>query len=177
MSTLFIPPSQFLKDLTLQSRAVGTNVCQLLTPIVFITFAGVMQIILNIILRDHGTPVPGSSPILIPMDVSRSLACETDGSAFNNPEIISPNGTFNITNCHDNLFNFFTEHPNITNINNTELREFINDLSILLNITLPVDKIMDQIMEEEEELKNISIFSLARPQDLLFNLPMFYIGK
>lgn len=152
--------SQFLKDLTLQSRAIGTNVCQLLTPIVFISFAGIMQVILNVILKKHATPVPGSSPILLPMDISRSLACETNESIFNNPEIKWVNGSvigmddFEITNCRDNFLNFFTEHPDID--------------PHLIDMLPPKFKIL---------MQNLSVLSLARPQDLLFDFPMFYIGK
>lgn len=127
-----------------------------------------MQIILNIILKDHGTAVPGSSPVLIPMDISRSLACETNGS--NHPEIILANGTFPITNCHDNLFNFFAEH------NITELRSRTNELIDTLPFDIP-NKTLDKINETFDLLEMLSITSLARPQDLLFNLPMFYIGK
>lgn len=119
-----------------------------------------MQIILNIILRDHGTPVPGSSPVLLPTDIGRSVACKTNGSAYNHPEIISANGTFDITNCHDDLFNFYTEY-NIT--------KFISEIH-------PEDR-SKKFNRTVDMLEELNITSLARPQDLLFNLPMFYIGK
>ena len=150
--------SQFLKDLTLQSRAIGTNVCQLLTPIVFISFAGLMQVILNIILKEHGTPVPGSSPLPFPMDISRSLACVTDGN-LSNPEIVSVDGSmfelgdFNITNCHDNFINFFVEHFEIVSL------------------------IIDHIPKYTNKTLKLEDLTLARPQDLLFDFPMFYVGK
>jgi ABC-type multidrug transport system ATPase subunit len=148
----------FLKDLTLQSRAIGTNVCQLLTPIIFISFAGLMQVILNIVLKEHGTAIPGSSSLLFPIDITRSLACVTDGNS-SNPDFRRVDGTpfglgeFNITNCRDNFLNFFVEHPGIE-----ELIE-----GIFPNYT--------------NETLELDIFTLARPQDLLFDLPMFYVGK
>ena len=74
--TLITKTEQFLKDLTLQFRAVGTNVCQLLTPIIFILFVGIMQVIVNFILRDHHYPVPGTeTPYLPPVNPGRLLDC------------------------------------------------------------------------------------------------------
>lgn len=136
-----------------------------------------MQIILNIILRDHGTAVPGSSPVLIPMDIGRSVACETNGSAYSNPDIIwgDANGTFDITNCHDNLFNFFTEQ-NIIELNNS-IFELINKTNNELYPFQVPNRTVDKINQTFVMLEELSIASLARPQDLLFNLPMFYIGK
>ena len=73
---LITKTEQFLKDLTLQFRAVGTNVCQLLTPIIFILFVGIMQVIVNFILRDHHYPVPGTeTPYLPPVNPGRLLDC------------------------------------------------------------------------------------------------------
>ena len=126
---------------------------------IFISFAGVMQLILNIIIRRHGTSVPGTTPLYIPMDISRSVACVKNGDECNNPEIIYPeiiefNGT-SITNCHDNFLNVFVEFPGLLNL----LGQF-------------------NVSEFDEMLFNISYYtSLARPQDLLYSLPMFYMGK
>ena len=63
-------------------------------------------------------------------------------------------GEFNITNCRDNYINFFVEHPNIVNI--------IGDI--------PNTSFSDEILE----LKDLTY---ARPQDMLFDFPMFYVGK
>ena len=149
--------SQFLKDLTLQSRAIFTNVCQLLTPIIIISFAGIMQVILNLILREHGTAVPGTASLSIPMDISRSLACNATNFT-RNPEILLVTGTedgqapYNITDCHDNFANFLDDFPGLI--------QLANDIS-----------------ELKEIIQNWTLFTYARPQDLLFNLPMFYISK
>ena len=86
------------------------------------------------------------------MDIGRSVACITEGGPYNNPEIIEFNGT-NITNCHDNLLNFFVDYPSWRILEDLP----IPDLKFIL-----------------EELYNMT---LARPQDLLFELPMFYVGK
>ena len=92
--------TQFLKDLTLQLRAIGTNLCQLLTPVIFICFAGIMQLIINNILSANGTAIPGSNAFPIPVNPGRLEAC-TKNSTTNNPE-----------KCHDEIFNFFVEFPN-----------------------------------------------------------------
>ena len=143
--------------MTLQSRAIATNVCQLLTPVVFICFAGLMQIILNIVLKKHGTAVPGTGSLPFPVDISRSLACNAS-NRFNNPNVKLANGTliglnyFNITQCHDNLFNFLDDYPGL-------IRAARVDPSL------------------NETIENFTLVALTRAQDQLFSLPMFYIGK
>ena len=64
---------QFLKDLQLQLRAVVTNVCQLLVPVIFISFAGVMQLVVNHLLHKNGDVVPGSNTLGIPGGMFLSL--------------------------------------------------------------------------------------------------------
>ena len=118
-----------------------------------------MQLILNRILSEHATAVPGTTPIYLPMDIGRSVACETNGSTFGNPEIIlvtdlfNSSLTHNITNCHDNLLNFYLDLPEANEI---------------------IDKSNNSRAEMFRDLSNVT---LARPQDLLFQIPMFYIGK
>ena len=132
---------------------------------IFITFTGIMQIILNVILREHGTPVPGTAAVPLPVDISRSLTCNTTNN-FSNPEIIPVNWTtigipetFNITNCHDNFLNF------------------ISDFERLVNIVEDLNTTDERVIEYQAMLQNFTLKTFARPQDLLFNLPMFYIGK
>jgi ABC-type multidrug transport system fused ATPase/permease subunit len=157
----------FLKDLTLQSRAIATNVFQLLTPMIFISFAGLMQIILNIILKEHQTPVPGTGAVPFPMDISRSLTCHPANNSYNNPDIEMINGTiigidkdYNITDCHDNFLNFLSDYEHLYNL----VTEFHNGSKY-------------NESKYSEHLKYLNLVTFARPQDLLFNLPMFYIGK
>ena len=121
-----------------------------------------MQIILNFVLREHGTPVPGTAGVPLPMDISRSLAC-TSNDSFNNPEIVTVDasaigmGEFQITDCHDNFLNFFNDFGEIENLTQTFpqfLPEGFENLALAL-----------------------TLLTYARPQDLLFDFPMFYIGK
>ena len=120
-----------------------------------------MQIILNIILKEHRTAVPGTEAIPFPVDISRSLTCHPDNSSYNNPEIIEIYNTsiiglenLTITDCHDSFANFLNDYEQLVNL-----------AEILTNETIT------------NEIDNYKINTLARPQDLLFNLPMFYIGK
>ena len=57
---------QFLKDTQLQFKSYKTNICQLLVPIVFISFAGLVQVIVNGLIPAN-TVVPGSDSKPLPV--------------------------------------------------------------------------------------------------------------
>ena len=60
---------------------------------------------------------------------------------------------FNITDCRDNFANFLADFPAVIN----KVEQFYPKYPAMF--------------------KNYTLRTYARPQDLLFNLPMFYIGK
>lgn len=115
-----------------------------------------MQIILNIVLHKHKALVPGAGSVPFPMDIGRSLAC-TVQNGTNNPEIITVDGlefgirNYNITNCHDKFLNIIDDYPYL--VSRIEHSPF------------------------GATIQNYSVKTLARPQDLLFNIPFFYIGR
>ena len=55
-----------MKDLSLQLKSYVTNICQLLVPVIFICFAGIIQVVLNHFLHKNGSQVPGSNSLLLP---------------------------------------------------------------------------------------------------------------
>ena len=126
---------------------------------IFISFAGLMQIILNIVLKKHQTVVPGTGAVPFPMDISRSLTCRPANNSYNNPDIEVFNTTifgtdnYTITDCHDNFLNFLSDYERLVNL------------------------VTQSESKYHKELEIFNLMTLARPQDLLFNLPMFYIGK
>lgn len=66
---------QFLKDLTLQWRAWKTNLCQMLTPIIFILFAGLIQVVVNHMIKNKGIAIPGTETLYPPINPGRILSC------------------------------------------------------------------------------------------------------
>ncbi len=128
------PVLQFLKSLTLQSRAIITNLCQLLTPIILLSFAGIMQIVLNHVLSKNPAPVPGSESLPLPVDVGRLIVC---------------NQSYAPESCHDEYFSALAEF---------DWQE------------LPDDTNLTQLFEE--------LYETPMPhQQLLFDLPFYYVGK
>lgn len=147
----------FLKDLTLQWRAIGTNLCQLLTPIIFILFAGIMQFVVNLILNRHGTPIPGTEvPIFPPSQPGRTISCryrEDNGSSPHHP-----------VGCRNSAFNFFLDYP--------DWEELLDDLPpVIRNQTDPA-----LWNETVEAIKNLSHYSQEPCPKYLFDFPMFYVG-
>ena len=57
---------QFLKDLTSQSKSIVTNLCQIFVPVVLISFAGIIQIVMNYLIHKNSTMMPGSDSLQIP---------------------------------------------------------------------------------------------------------------
>ena len=118
-----------------------------------------MQIILNIVLKKHQTVVPGTGAVPFPMDISRSLTCRPANNSYNNPDIEVFNTTifgtdnYTITDCHDNFLNFLSDYERLVNL------------------------VTQSESKYHKELEIFNLMTLARPQDLLFNLPMFYIVK
>ena len=52
-----------------------TNICQLLVPVIFICFAGIIQVVLNHFLHKNGAVVPGSNSLLLPYGISIIINC------------------------------------------------------------------------------------------------------
>ena len=153
-------PLQFLKDLTLQSRAIGTNVCQLLTPIVFILFAGIMQLILNHILSSKHLLIPGSNEYPFPQDIGRVAVCEPEPS-FNGTPVLPES-------CRDEIFSFFDDQ----NLNVELFKE-------LAELFLQVEKNETIINETEFLLRSLDYYqnaSVLPRQQVLFDLPFYYVG-
>ena len=106
-----------------------------------------MQLILNHILKQHGTAIPGSDAYGFPMDISRLVVCNSSNDSYTNPG-----------QCRDEIFSFFEEY---------DWRGF---LDLFENITNVTDSFL---INETEFLNQISV--LPR-QELLFDLPMYYVG-
>ena len=69
-----------MKDLSIQTKALATNICQLLVPIVFLSFAVVFQVAINSVLSAHPVPVPGTDGLPLPVDAGRPVPCQRNES-------------------------------------------------------------------------------------------------
>ena len=150
-------PWQFLKDLTLQSRAIGTNLCQLLTPIIFILFAGIMQVILNHILSSKHLAIPGSNAYPFPQDIGRVAVCEPEASFNGTP--VPPEA------CRDEIFSFFDDQG-------LNVHYFVNFAEFL-------DNQSDETLINETFLHRLDYYqnaSVLPRQQVLFDLPFYYVG-
>ncbi|XP_065901227.1 ABC transporter A family member 9-like isoform X2 [Dysidea avara] len=68
----------FLKDLTLQRRNITTLLCQVLVPVMIISIAGILQILLDVIVKTNYyiNLVPGSGEPPVYSDVTWMVACK-----------------------------------------------------------------------------------------------------
>ncbi len=109
-----------------------------------------MQLILNHIISKHPLAIPGSDTFPMPVDVGRLIACETP---------LNVNGTDGPQSCRDESFNFFLE------LNWEWIVNFTNASH------------NPQFVEVAEQLFLFNETSAIPRQQLLFDLPFYYIGK
>ena len=56
-----------MKDLSSQSKSIVTNLCQILVPIILISFAGIIQVVMNYLIHKNSSLTPGSDSLPIPV--------------------------------------------------------------------------------------------------------------
>lgn len=140
----------FLKDLSLQLRQWGTNLCQLLVPVILICFIGIIQVIATNILEKNHAAIPGSDLIPVPVQLNFTIPCLRNDSDGGRP--------FNCTND----FRIFA--PLLDNIKNClALKEFVKNLGPFITNLYYLD------------CDNPRRFFKTLPQNILFELPYYFL--
>ncbi|KAL5475219.1 hypothetical protein EMCRGX_G027292 [Ephydatia muelleri] len=137
----------FLKTISLQLRAIWTNLCQIFVPLVMILFAGIMQVVVNNLISTSDV-VPGSNAVPIPINVGNLVACTPNATT-------GPlGGSVHPGQCYDEVFNAFLDFGPLVeySCNADPNATYCKYLSIVNNLTVP-------------------------SQQLLFDLPFYYVGN